>query len=51
VALWIPILVVLVLFWRKDRLASALLIPYLAWVGFAGCLNFGLWRLNSGPAV
>jgi tryptophan-rich sensory protein len=50
-ALWLVILIVLVLFWREDWRAGALLIPYLVWVGFASCLNFALWRLNPGPAV
>ena len=45
-ALWILILVVTVLFWRKVRAAGALMIPYLAWVGFASALNFTLWRMN-----
>lgn len=48
-ALWIVILVVAVLFWRVDWRAGALMVPYLAWVGFASCLNFVLWRLNVGP--
>lgn len=34
------------LFWRIDRLAGALLVPYAAWVGFATILNAALWRLN-----
>lgn len=34
------------LFWRIDRLAGGLLVPYAAWVAFAGALNFALWRLN-----
>jgi len=48
VALWFTILAVLVLFWREDRRAGALMTPYLVWVGFASCLNFALWRLNMG---
>jgi len=33
-------------FWRKDRLAGLLMVPYLAWVSFAALLNFAIWRLN-----
>jgi tryptophan-rich sensory protein len=35
-----------VLFWRIDRAAGALLLPYAAWVSFATLLNAALWRLN-----
>ena len=34
------------LFWRIDRAAGALLVPYAAWVAFATLLNAALWRLN-----
>ena len=34
------------LFWRRDRLAGALMVPYLAWVLFATTLNFAIWRLS-----
>lgn len=40
------ILITAALFWRIDRIAGALLIPYAAWVGFATVLNAALWRLN-----
>jgi tryptophan-rich sensory protein len=36
------------LFWRIDRWAGALLVPYAAWVAFAAALNAALWRLNPG---
>ena len=48
VALWGTILVVTILFWDVNRLAGALLLPYLVWVGFASFLNFTLWSLNRG---
>ncbi len=44
--LWLAIVATLVLFWRRDRLAGALLLPYLAWVSFAAVLNYGFWVLN-----
>lgn len=50
VVLWGAILAVTILFWNVNRLAGALLVPYLAWVAFASFLNFTLWSLNrSSP--
>ncbi|MFB6183312.1 MAG: TspO/MBR family protein [Haloarculaceae archaeon] len=46
VALWLAIVVTILVFDRVDRRAAALLIPYLAWVTFAGYLNYAFWRLN-----
>jgi tryptophan-rich sensory protein len=45
--LWLLILVTLILFWRRDRIAGLLLVPYLAWVSFAFALNFAIWQLNG----
>lgn len=36
----ISLLVVIGAFWRVRRLAAVLLLPYLAWVGFAMALNY-----------
>ena len=36
----------IVLFARVSRLAAVLLVPYLAWVGFASALNFAISQLN-----
>jgi tryptophan-rich sensory protein len=46
VLLLVSIVATLVAFWRADRLAGALLVPYLAWVSFASALNFAVWQLN-----
>lgn len=44
--LWLAIAATLLDFWRLDRIAGALFIPYLAWVSFAAALNSAIWRLN-----
>ena len=33
-------------FFNHTRLAGALMLPYLAWAGFAAFLNFTIWQLN-----
>lgn len=45
--LWLAIGVTLLSFWRAQKLAGALLIPYWAWVSFAVILNFEFYRLNG----
>lgn len=44
--LLIAIVITIVAFWRHSRLAAALLLPYLGWVGFATVLNWSVWQLN-----
>jgi len=46
VALWGMVLWLIVFFFRIDRYASYLLIPYAVWVSFAVVLNYQIWRLN-----
>jgi len=46
VVLLAAIVVTVRLFWRVDRAAAWLLVPYAAWVAFAALLNAALWRLN-----
>ena len=44
--LLIAILATLRAFWRVDRPAGLLLLPYAAWVGFATVPNWTIWRMN-----
>ncbi len=44
--LWLAIVATIVAFARISRPAAWLLAPYIAWVSFAGYLNFLLWTLN-----
>jgi benzodiazapine receptor len=46
VVLWAAVLLTCVLFWSVRRTAGVLLLPYLAWVSFAGVLNYAIWSLN-----
>ena len=46
--LWLSILALIVGLWRLSRWASALLLPYLLWVGIAAFLNLATVQLN-GP--
>ena len=49
VLLWLMVAVLLQRYWRVKRLAGLLLVPYLAWVTFAGVLCYTLWQRN--PAL
>jgi benzodiazapine receptor len=40
------ILATTILFWRRDRLAGLLFLPYLTWTFFAAFLNRAFWALN-----
>ena len=46
VCLWIAIAANILVFHPIDPIAAWLLVPYLAWVTFAGALNLAVWRLN-----
>ncbi len=46
VFLWVLIIETVLQFWKFSHAAGTLLIPYLAWVTFAGYLNFVIYLLN-----
>lgn len=46
ILLWVLVLVVILIFWKIDKTAAWLLIPYLAWLTFAVYLNAGVYILN-----
>lgn len=46
VILLLAIIANAVVFWRIERLAGALFVPYALWVAYATALNASLWLLN-----
>lgn len=46
IILWILIVLVIVRFYKIDKKASLILLPYLVWVTFASFLNYNIWLLN-----
>ncbi len=49
---WLILLIILVIsmtvtFYKKDRVAGMLQIPYLIWLAFAGYLNLAIYLLNG----
>ncbi len=44
--LWISIVFTMLLFYKRNRIAGILLIPYLLWVSYAVALNLAIWQLN-----
>ncbi|MDE0811659.1 MAG: tryptophan-rich sensory protein [Alphaproteobacteria bacterium] len=47
VILLVAIITNTIMFWRVDRLAGLLFVPYAAWVVYATILNASLWLLNG----
>lgn len=47
IGLWVLILIMIVQFYKSDKLAGLLQLPYLLWVTFAAYLNYGVWMLNK----
>lgn len=49
VLLWFAIGATVVAYWRLNKAAALLLIPYWLWVSFAAGLSYSIWQLN--PSV
>ena len=47
IVLLIVIILTTIQFWKTNMWAGILMLPYIAWVGFATVLNFGYWWLNK----
>lgn len=43
----IAVAVTIALFWKINRIAAVMLVPYFGWVLFATALNYAVWSLNS----
>ncbi len=46
VVLWAAILATMIAFFKIDKLAGVLLLPYIGWVSFAIYLNYSIYNLN-----
>ena len=46
VLLWILVFLMMIQFWKIDKRAAILNVPYLLWLTFAGYLNLAIWWLN-----
>lgn len=47
IVLWVLIILMIIQFYKSDKIAGLLQIPYLLWVSFAGYLNYMVWMLNK----
>jgi benzodiazapine receptor len=46
ILMWISILICIFAFYKINKIAAYLLIPYIMWVSFASVLNGAFWYLN-----
>ena len=47
ILLWILVFYMIFIFYKTDKLAAWLQVPYLIWLTFAAYLNLGIWLLNG----
>jgi len=45
--LWMMIAVLMLKFYKINRVSAYLLMPYFLWVSFATILNYSIWQLNG----
>jgi len=46
-ALVLAVILTTIAFTRVNRAAGWLFLPYLLWLGYAGALNFAIWKMNA----
>ena len=46
IILWLSILIMIVMFYKANKWAAIINIPYLLWVSFASVLNWSIYLLN-----
>jgi tryptophan-rich sensory protein len=46
--LFVFVVATTIAFWRDDRWAGTMMLPYIAWAGFATALNAAIFQLNGG---
>jgi tryptophan-rich sensory protein len=44
--LWVSIIICIIYFYRINKTAAYLMVPYIFWVSFASILTFSIWKLN-----
>lgn len=47
----VTLIVIIKNFYKVNKVAGLILIPYLVWISFASLLNFSIWRLNPNNTV
>lgn len=47
ILLWVLVVLMIWRFWKVNRTAALLQIPYLTWLTFAAYLNIAIWILNG----
>ena len=47
----ISLIVIIKNFYKLNKIASLMLIPYLLWISFASLLNYSVWKLNPNNTI